>query len=104
MACRIPLSASYAGPPRGCMFGVDENCIVRADGSVGPCCALFFEAPLRYGGVSGSPADAARFGNALQEDFRTIWSSARYVAFRNALRQGESPGVCRACLAHYGIG
>jgi MoaA/NifB/PqqE/SkfB family radical SAM enzyme len=88
----------------GCGFRVDENCIVRIDGSVGPCCALFFEVPLRYRGITAWPDADARFGNALREDFRAIWDGERYVAFRDTLRTGGSPPGCLGCPAHYGVG
>jgi radical SAM protein with 4Fe4S-binding SPASM domain len=61
--------------------------LIRADGAVVPCCAVF-----------GSEQGAV-MGNILEQDFRTIWLGERYREFRRSSASGANE-LCRICPSY----
>jgi MoaA/NifB/PqqE/SkfB family radical SAM enzyme len=62
-------------------------------GHVTPCCGQN-EANQRHWQKQMS------LGNALQEDFRKIWYSPRYVQMRKLIRKNKCPQECALCPAY----
>lgn len=78
---------------------------IMVDGSVVSCCA-------RMMSNRRDELRAAAFGNVFAQDFRAIWDSPRYRAFRRAVPRGtQVPRSCVGCRAfrtedrqaHYGV-
>jgi radical SAM protein with 4Fe4S-binding SPASM domain len=57
---------------------------ILADGHVVPCCRVI------------SP-ESISFGNIFEQDFRTIWNSKKYQAFRKVLKASRRPSACVDC-------
>jgi MoaA/NifB/PqqE/SkfB family radical SAM enzyme len=64
---------------------------VTVSGAVIPCC---------YAQQSGSYEDfikSENMGNILQNDLPTTWNSNKYKIFRNSVKKGVSPRLCKQC-------
>jgi radical SAM protein with 4Fe4S-binding SPASM domain len=61
---------------------------ILADGYVVPCCRVI------------SPEEI-NFGNVFQEDFKDIWNSTKYMAFRKSLKGASRPAACDNCYFYY---
>lgn len=61
---------------------------VLCDGYVVPCCRVI------------NP-DEINFGNVFKDNFKDIWNSVKYKAFRKALKGDFRPTVCNNCYFYY---
>jgi MoaA/NifB/PqqE/SkfB family radical SAM enzyme len=84
--------------------------IVLADGTVVPCSVLAY-ARRSVLGVGADGAVESRdgrverrsFGNTNEGGLDAVWSDAGYRAFRRAVRRGEFPEPCGACLLKHNV-
>lgn len=63
-----------------------SQAVIESDGSVSPCCRIYEE---KY-----------CFGNAIKEDFGSIWNNEKYSAARDVVardRKGKVSTVCHIC-------
>ena len=67
----------------GCSWPFDSSYVTH-EGKLQPCCAVM-------------GADRAVLGDAASDGFETVWTSERYVRFREQLLTDEPPDVCRGC-------
>jgi len=88
----ITMSTAYFTklPIKTCMNPWNKIYITY-DGFLFPCCS--------------STAPRTRmindnFGNLLEQDFKELWNSERYKKFRNDVRCGIVPRVCRNCQVY----
>jgi len=60
------------------------SCFITADGYVTPCCKR-------------PDPRVFNFGNVFEQNFKVIWNSPQYMAFRQNLKNGKPPKVCIDC-------
>jgi MoaA/NifB/PqqE/SkfB family radical SAM enzyme len=58
-------------------------------GEAMPCCMV------------GTP-DRMQFGNMARDGVASVWASAEFNAFREALASGDPPAVCKGCALYQG--
>lgn len=64
-------------------------CYISVDSYITPYC------------MNGTNPDVINFGNILRDDFYSIWNGNKYKEFRQALKSGNIPSICRDCTAYY---
>ena len=67
---------------------------VTANGHVLPCCISPWTATDYAGAI---------LGNALTEDFASIWNGERYQRFREVFESDTAPDPCRGCGLRWSI-
>jgi radical SAM protein with 4Fe4S-binding SPASM domain len=74
--------------PRRCSWPW-TGAYVSYQGLAMPCCMV-------------STPDRIQFGNMAEQGVETVWNSANYQAFRDALSTDTPPDVCRSCAIYSG--
>jgi len=68
---------------------------ITSEGYVLPCCQV------TQRGFSRDFLNRNSFGNILKRDFKEIWFSKKYREFREQIKKGKAPLLCKNC--HYYI-
>lgn len=79
-----------------CPFIEENACFIRHDGGVFPCMQLLHNF-YTYLYTEKRKSHACAFGNINKDDFRTIYNSEEYTAFRERVKNFEFP-CCTVCL------
>ena len=85
----LPLHETKAFSPSECAYPW-TTAYIDCYGNVIPCC---FSTQRNDSKVH----DESILGNAIEEKFSKIWNSKKYVEFRQKLRSGEPPLICKSC-------
>jgi radical SAM protein with 4Fe4S-binding SPASM domain len=61
-----------------------KSAYIVSNGDVIPCCIL-------------ADSDTVKMGNVFEEEFATIWNSAKYQELRRQIREHELASYCKGC-------
>jgi radical SAM protein with 4Fe4S-binding SPASM domain len=61
-----------------------KSAYIASNGDVIPCCIL-------------ADSDTVKMGNVFEEEFATIWNSAKYQELRRQIREHELASYCKGC-------
>ncbi len=65
-----------------------SSSFISSEGDIVPCCVI------------GNP-EVLSFGSVLKDPVETIWNGQEYQAFRQAMKRGDIPQVCRGCYTDH---
>jgi MoaA/NifB/PqqE/SkfB family radical SAM enzyme len=98
MELKIPLTKPLK--VKKCLFY--HTCIITCEGDVTPCPLLSYDRPF-FVKEKKYYHKKLSFGNISERNFYEIWNSKKYVKFRESIRKGNFPLVCRNCLMNQGL-
>lgn len=73
------------------------NAVIDPDGNVSPCSILSYQRPYFYKGEKLMRPRVV-YGNVNEKPFWEIWNDPEYKGFRDRLRNGDLPDMCKTCL------
>ncbi len=84
-----------------CSENIQKAAFIGVNGDVSPC--VFCNLPVEPAGQNelqqaGYALNSFVFGNISTTDFKEIWHSPAYKAFRNAHLTGQFPSMCQHCI------